>query len=278
MRKNRDYLLHMLCIVCFLLASSGCSVTRSAISSLRSTDHFIPLKTDKSVLYEPGAEAFAEHMAELLPQAIEQVEAGHYRPFVKPVIIHICASQESYEKLTGIKAPASITIKGVFFSPRLVEEQRPLSLYLAHELSHLHLEQQIGKWKFARLPAWFKEGLATYVSGGGGAQNVTEPEAIEAIKAGEHFKPHEKGNIFFRKYGHHWGLSPQMFYRQSMMFVAYLKDTDEEKYRSLLLGIQDGAGFANSFHNAFGVSLAEIWNDFLEKIKIESDKICKNFS
>lgn len=265
--KNRDHLLHALFIVCFLLASSGCTLTRSAISSLRSTDHFVPLETDKRVLYEPGAEAFAEQMAELLPQAIEQVEAGHYRPFVKPVTIHVCASQENYEKLTGIKAPASITLKGVFFSPRLVEEQRPLSLYLAHELSHLHLEQQIGKWKFARLPAWFKEGLATYVSGGGGAQNVTESEAVEAIKTGKHFEPNEKGSIFFRKYGHHWGLSPQMFYRQSMMFVAYLKDTGEEKYCSLLLGIQDGAGFSKSFHTAFDASLAEIWKEFLTEIE-----------
>jgi len=263
MGKNRDHLLHVFFIVCFLLASSGCSVTRTAISSLRSTDHFVPLETDKRVLYEPSAEAFAEQMAELLPQAIEQVESGHYRPFVKPVAIHVCASQESYEKLTGLKAPASVTLKGVFFSPRLVEEQRPLLLYLAHELSHLHLEQQIGKWKFARLPGWFKEGLATYVSGGGGAQNVSESEAIEAIKAGKHFEPHEKGNIFFRKYGHHWGLTPQMFYRQCMMFVVYLKNIDEQKYRSFLLCIQDGAGFSESFHDAFDVSLAEIWNEFL---------------
>ena len=102
MGKNLNHLLYVFFIACFLLASSGCSVTRIAISSLRSTDHFVPLETDKRVLYEPGAEAFAEHMAELLPQTIEQVEAGHYRPFVKPVTIHVCASQESYKKLTGI--------------------------------------------------------------------------------------------------------------------------------------------------------------------------------
>jgi len=267
MGKNRNHLFHVFFIVLFFLISSSCSVTRSAISSLRSTDHFVPLETETRVLYEPGAEAFAEQMAELLPQAIEQVEAGHYHPFVKPVTIHICVSEESYGKLTGIKAPASVTLEGMFFSPRLVEEQRPLSLYLAHELSHLHLEQQIGKWKFAHLPACFKEGLATYVSGGGGAQNVTESEAIEAIKAGKHFEPHEKGCIFFRKYGHHWGLSPHMFYRQSMMFVAYLKDINEERYRSFLLGIQDGAGFSESFHNAFDASLEEIWKEFLTEIE-----------
>ncbi len=267
MGRNRNYLLHVLFIIVFLLTCSSCSVTRSAISSLRSTDYFVPLETDKRVLYEPGAEKFAQQMAELLPQAIEQVEAGHYRPFVKPVTIHICVSEESYEKLTGVKAPASITLKGVFFSPRLVEEQRPLSLYLSHELSHLHLEQQVGKWKFAHLPAWFKEGLATYVSGGGGAQNVTESEAIEAIRTGKHFEPHEKGSIFSRKYGHHWGLSPHMFYRQSMMFVAYLKNVNEEKYRGFLLAIQDGAGFSKSFYNAFDKNLEVTWKEFLVEIE-----------
>jgi hypothetical protein len=267
MGKTRYHLLNIIFILVFLLTSSSCTVTRSAISSLRSTDHFVPLEADPRVLYEPGAEAFAEQMAELLPEAIERVEAGHYRPFAKPVTIRVCASQESYEKLTGLKAPASVTLKGVFFSPRLVEEQRPLLLYLAHELSHLHLEQQISKWKFARLPAWFKEGLATYVSGGGGAQTVTESEAIEAIKAGEHFEPHETGSIFFRKYGHHWGLSPQMFYRQSMMFVAYLKHSDEQKYHGLLLSIQDGACFSDAFHDAFHASLSELWQEFLSDIK-----------
>ena len=268
MRKNPGHLLHVLFIVVLLLTSSNCSVTRRAISSLRSTDHFVPLEAEPRVLYEPGAEAFAQQMADLLPEAIERVEAGHYRAFVKPVIIHICASEESYEKLTGLKAPASVTLKGVFFSPRLVKEQRPLVLYLAHELSHLHLEQQIGKWKFAHLPPWFTEGLATYVSGGGGAQTVTESEAIEAIRAGKRFEPHERGSIFFRKYGHHWGLSPYMFYRQSMIFVTYLKNMDEQKYRSFLLSIQDGACFSDAFHDAFHTSLSESWQEFLAEIKI----------
>jgi hypothetical protein len=267
MEKNRDHLLHIILIVVFLLTSSGCTVTRSAICSLRSTDHFVPLEAEPRVLYEPGAEAFAQQMAELLPEAIERVEAGHYRPFAKPVTIRVCASEESYEKLTGLKAPASVTLKGVFFSPQLVKEQRPLLLYLAHELSHLHLEQQIGKWKFARIPGWFKEGLATYVSGGGGAQKVSESEAIEAIKAGKHFEPHETGGIFFRKYGHHWGLSPHMFYRQSMMFVAYLKSIDEQKYRSFLLSIQDGTCFSDSFDDAFNARPEEIWQEFVINIK-----------
>ncbi|MGA1868913.1 MAG: hypothetical protein ACMUJM_10240 [bacterium] len=129
-------------------------------------------------------------------------------------------------------------------------------------LEQKNIAQQIGQYKFARLPAWFKEGLAVIVSNGGGAQNVTESQAIEAFKKGKYFVPNTKGGIFIRKYGYYWDLSPHLFYRQSMMFVRYLKEKNEKKYRNLLLNIQDGASFIKSFNNAFDDDLMNIWNDF----------------
>ena len=120
MKKNQHYIVHIFLMMVFLFSLTGCcTVIKSAICSFKSTKYFVPLASDNRVIYEPGAEAFAEQMAKLLPQAIERVEAEHYRPFAKPVTIHICASQESYTKLTGLKPPASLTLKGVFFSPRL---------------------------------------------------------------------------------------------------------------------------------------------------------------
>jgi hypothetical protein len=263
----RRPILHTLLVCILLPCFCGCAVVRSSFCSLKSTDHFLPLETDSRVLHEPGAEDFAEQLAALLPQAIEQVEAGQYRPFAEPVQTYVCASQENYTNLTGFKAPASLTLKGVFFSPRLVEEQRPLALYLTHELSHLHLEQQMGKYRFAKLPAWFKEGLATYVSEGGGAHTVTDQEALEAITCGSHFVPHADGGIFFRKYASHWGLSHHMFYRQSMVFVAYLKSRDQDKYRDLLLSIQNGSSFPDAFDDAYGVKVSQIWEQFVAETK-----------
>lgn len=259
--------LHLFLVGILLSCFCGCTVVRTSFHALKSTDHFLPLGADSRVLYEPGAEDFAEQLAESLPQAVELVEAGQYRSFAKPVEIYVCASQESYTSLTGLKAPASLTLRGVFFSPRLVEEQRPVPLYLTHELSHLHLEQQMGKYRFAKLPAWFKEGLATLVSGGGGAHTVTDREAMEAIASGSHFVPHEHGGIFFRKYASHWGLTHHMFYRQSMVFVAYLKSRNENKYRNLLLSIQNGSSFADAFDDAYGVRVSQIWEQFLEETK-----------
>jgi hypothetical protein len=263
--KHRIF--HLILVGMLLLCFCGCTVVKSSFCSLKSTNHFIPLEADSRVLYEPGAEGFAEQLAQSLPQAILQVEAEQYRPFAKPVEIYACASQESYTNLTGFKAPASLTLKGVFFSPRLVEEERPLPLYLTHELSHLHLEQQMGKYRFAKLPAWFKEGLATLVSNGGGAHTVTDQEALEAIASGSHFVPHEDGSIFLRKYASHWGLRHHMFYRQSMVFVAYLKSRDENKYRDLLLSIQSGSSFTDGFDDAYGARVSTIWEQFLAETK-----------
>jgi hypothetical protein len=263
-------ILHILVVIILLSCLCGCTVARSALCRLKSTDHFLPLETDSRVLYEPGAEDFAAQLAQSLPQAIGGVEAGHYRAFAKPVTIHVCASEDSYTNLTGLKAPASLTLKGLFFSPRLVKEQRPLPLYLAHELSHLHLEQQIGMYRFAKLPGWFKEGLATLVSGGGGAHKVTEHEALQSIASGSHFVPHEDGGIFFRKYASHWELTHHMFYRQSMIFVAYLKSLDEHKYRDFLLSIQNNMSFADAFSNVFGVSILKIWEQFLAETEAPS--------
>lgn len=93
MKKRQPYKLLILLVILIvpsLLFFSNCTVVKSTICSLRSTDHFISLETDSRVVYEPGAEDFAQQMAHLLPQAIEKVKAGHYRPFAKPVIIHIC--------------------------------------------------------------------------------------------------------------------------------------------------------------------------------------------
>jgi hypothetical protein len=43
----------------------------------------------------------------------------------------------------------------------------------------------IGRWS-APLPQWFKEGLAVMVSGGGGAEGVSESQARDAIRRGDH--------------------------------------------------------------------------------------------
>lgn len=244
----------------------GCTFVRQSISVLRSTDHFIPHKNDQRVLFEPGAEDYANKVVSFLPSAIQQVEKKQYHPFAHPVRVYVCASRESFYRMYGVDCRAGVLTK-LFLSPRLFdEEDETIKLYLTHELSHLHLLQQVGVYKMRRLPAWFKEGLATYVSGGGGAHTVTEKQATDFIKSGKYFVPNETGGFVFQKTARDRGLEHHMFYGQSMMFISYLAAINESEFRKLLLSIENGERFSTAFRKAYNKKLEELWNRFMHEI------------
>jgi hypothetical protein len=126
----------------------------------------------------------------------------------------------------------------------------------------------------SRLPAWFKEGLATYISNGGGAHTVTEKQATESIRAGKYFVPNDTGGFIFQKTANDWGLEPHMFYRQSMMFVNYLATINEPGFRKLLLGVENGERFFNALKAAYNMELKELWNGF----RLEEKRLANNSS
>ncbi len=264
-QKNNAILFFVIALL--LLAVSGCSTVRQSIATLRTTDYFIAAQNDSRVLFEPGAEAYAEKIVALLPEAIQQIEARHYRQFPKPVKIYVCGSQESFRKLYGKDVRGGVLLK-LFLSPLIFEgSDHIVSLYLMHELSHLLILQQIGPHKRNRLPFWFKEGLATYASDGGGAHSVTEMQAIHSIQSGKFFVPNESGGLIFRNTPSDWGLQPHMFYRQSMMFVTYIKSVDEAKFTLFLLSVQNGQKFSKALKQVYGKSLADLWNQYLQEIQ-----------
>ena len=255
-----------LAIVLFSL--SGCSTLRHLTSSMKPVDYFITHETDQRILYEPGAKYLADMIEPLLQDSIAKVEKRHYRPFKLPVKIYVCQSEDSFFSLSGSRAKAIVTNK-VLLSPRLFEEPQYLSIYLTHELSHLHLYQQTGVVKTASRPAWFNEGLATYVSDGGGAHLVSECEAVQAIKKGSHFLPNTIEDPLNQKNASNYGLSHHMFYRQSMMFVEFMHAYDQNSFRDFLLGIQDGQTFAKAFNKAYPISLEELWQKFFLEVNLQ---------
>ncbi len=253
------------------LSLSGCSAVRSTVAACRSTDHFVIYSLDARVLYEPGAAAFAPEVASALPSAIEKVESAQYLPFSAPVHVYLCSSDESYYKLTGTTARAVVTSK-LFLSRTLLAEPNLVPLYLTHELSHLHLLKCLGILRFqGNLPSWFTEGLAALVSDGGGAERVSDSKAIEAINQGQTFIPDEGrgvlASLLFPRYGSYWNLEQQMFYHQAMLFVDFLRKKDKAAFKRLLLDIQSGLPFSVSLSNSYGMSLADLWNLFLQEIK-----------
>lgn len=207
---------------------------------------------------------------------VTKVETGHYRRFAQSVVIYVCASAHSFSVHSGATtAPKGTVNKRLFLNPRLFETPERIPRILAHELSHLHLVQQLGVYhSYRNLPDWFKEGLAALVSDGGGAENVGAEEARQALRAGLRIEPVARDGLFRRKTANYWfgdkiadpAKRQHMFYRQSMLFVGYLRATDEVCFREFLLRVQDGGDFTESVHVAYEKSLDELWQQFLSEL------------
>jgi hypothetical protein len=257
-------------------ALPGCAMQRALIAGLYSTDGFAPLPEEPRVRVEPGAEAFARRVAPYVVSCVTRVETGHYRRFAQPVAIYVCASADSFSVHSGTStAPKGAVNKQLFLNPRLSEAPERIPRILAHELSHLHLVQQLGGYGYhVRLPAWFQEGLATLVADGGGAENVSNDEARQALRAGLRIDPTVSGGLFRRKTADYWfgdkiadpAKRQHLFYRQGMLFVGYLRTTDEVRFRQFLLRVQDGGDFAESVRVAYARNLDELWQQFLGEL------------
>lgn len=230
----------------------------------RSTAHFLPSPADARVRYEPGAEAIAGIVAAALPAAIATVERGHHRAFARPVEIYICAGEKSLAAYGGPRSAGGYVFNGrLFLSNKAQNTPERLPRVLTHELSHLHLEQQLGMVRRGRqLPSWFMEGLAVEVSGGGGAETVSEAEARAAIAAGRTFTPTTSGSLLFPPSGRSYDLPEHLWYRQSALLVRFLRDKDAEKFRRLLLRLQDGGSFESSLAEIYAETLATLVAEF----------------
>jgi hypothetical protein len=250
---------------------TGCGLLRSGIASLKSTSDFHPLVIDNRVLAESGAEDMAMQVAGYLPEAIRTVEKEQYRDFIKQVTVYVCATEDSFAGHTGLsKRARGAMITKVFLSARLKDPEfnESLKAILTHELSHLHLQQQLGVYHYnANIPAWFQEGLAVMVSNGGGAEKVSEAEAMKTILEGKHFTPEAHGSFFWHKSGSSYDLEPHMFYRQAALFVRYIKRQSEFKFGLFMLAIADGGDFDKAFRATYGMSIDETWQDFIDQLR-----------
>ncbi|WP_243374101.1 hypothetical protein [Geotalea sp. SG265] len=262
-------LLHIVMMLALAAALSGCSLVRSGIASLKSTADFVPMAADGRVFAEPGSEDVAAIAAKELPEAIATVEREQYHLFAEPVQVYVTRDEESFASFTGVpKEVRGAVILKLFLSGGLRKEPDRIKRILTHELSHLHLGQRLGIYGYnAALPSWFQEGLAVIVSGGGGAEKMSEAGAAEAILQGKSLAPEDTGSFFFKKFAASYGLKPPMFYRQSGMFVSYLRRMDEARFKAFLLAAVEGREFSEAFESAYGVGIDVAWQRFVGQLK-----------
>ena len=247
---------------------------RAGIAYLRSLEAFAPLAEEPQIRSEPGIEELAHEVMRHYRAAIAVVEREHGLPFAEPPTVYVCATPESFEKHTSYSSAVKALTIGdrIFLNPAMVLQKPRVVGLLTHEMSHEHLIQRVGSYAYmAHLPEWFREGLATYVSGGGGAEEVSEDEAARAILAGDVFEPESSGRILLCR-GRQSRMPPHVFYRQSMMFVRYLKELDHQAWRSLLGAIQNGEDFAAAFEQAYGTAVKTVFSRFVEREKVTATK------
>lgn len=252
------------------LSFNGCQSARTILAWTKSTDHLIALKQEPRVRHEPGAEELAQKVVPYLNDSISLVENLQGRPYVNPVSIFVFASEESFSEHSGVSREVrGCAFNGaIYLSSKLNRMPESIPLILAHELSHIHICQHVGLLTCSyRLPTWFLEGLAVSVSGGGGAERVSEKEAVDAILRGNHFIPDDSGSILVYKGAHYYGLQQHMFYRQAGMFLSYLRSQSPAEFNGFLSALLDGKPFCGAFPQTFGKSANEKWNEFAKTLK-----------
>ncbi|UCE22086.1 MAG: hypothetical protein JSV46_07705 [Candidatus Aminicenantes bacterium] len=240
---------------------------------LKSKSHFKEHRADSRILFEPGAEEYAKKIADFFPEAIKQVEKGHYLPFTKPFKVYVCSTQQSHNAFIG--NPTSYPIRGSAFNGDVYIAPSAFSFKeldthresLMHELSHLHLRQRLGIFKTMRIPHWFREGLANIIAGSGG-EGVTEDMAIQAIKEGRHFKVQDRGGYFksLSKIIVEAGLTGPMFHMQNKMFVRYIKNMNPEAFKKLVIALQKKDTFSIAFLNHFEMNPEQTWERFKSEL------------
>nr|WP_189941636.1 hypothetical protein [Sulfuriferula thiophila] len=148
-------------------------------------------------------------------------------------------------------------------SPKLLATPDRTKGILIHELSHLNLQLQMGSLAWARVPSWFHEGLATFVSNGGGAETISVQDATVALLQGKRFNPDESQWAAFPKSASSYGLTPHMYYRQAALFVGFLHDSDPKAFQRLLHAIAAKITFSEAINLSYHENLASLWLRFL---------------
>lgn len=255
------------------LLSSGCQVFRAASAWAQPKSDFYVCTSDARIVCEPGSEALAQATASALTPALDTVTRAQFAPFTRPVTVYTYASRESYVAHTGQsrESAGSVFLKAVHLSPKLLEQEPArLPRILAHELSHLHLAQGMSTLAWSRIPGWFSEGLAVYVSNGGGAENVSVESARAAIRQGKHFVPEATQSWLGPKHAASYGLEAHMYYRQAALFVEYLHDSDAAAFERLIRSLASGARFDASVRTAYAKPLDDFWVGFLMATKVRN--------
>jgi hypothetical protein len=265
-------------LLLILTVLSGCTLIKTGVALTRSREVFAASKTNADVRYLSGtspeiAEQVANRVAAAIQHSREVVEKAHGAKFAHAPQVYICHADcfIRYVPVT-VNEPAAQFGDSIFLNvdALLKREARgalPLESILTHELTHLLLYQVAGPIAYARVPAWFREGIAQQVAQGAGASEfVSKPEAARMLLDGKHLDPAEVGSMLTNRTAPSYGLTTPMFYRQALMFVDFLKASNPAAFDKALHDIVGGKDFHDSFKSAYGASIVSYWPAFIASV------------
>lgn len=258
-------------VVALLAGLAGC-----AWAHARLTYEFVPLAGNSQILYEPGA----EHLANLVDAhwlaSVERVERRQYLPFkdVGAIRVYVFNDRNRYADFSraSVLTRGSSSANAVYLSEKLRERIDTLPGILVHELSHAHVRQHTGTFRYVTdLPGWFLEGLAVSVSAGAGAENVTAEQARAAMREGRRFEPADAGRWIGHRSARSYGLDPHTYYRQAGMFVEHLRTARPAEFEAALRGVLNGDRFRDVWKTHYGRGVSGLWQDYEKSIGVQDD-------
>lgn len=218
-------------------------------------------------IYTQSSSPLSSMLPAALPKAIATVKAALGTGFATPPAIYLPATLGEFERFCASRRALGCQVRGkIFLSPRLISQPSSrFPILLTHELVHLKFTRKLSFWQFAGLPIWFNEGIATLISQPDAKDGFCAAE--QDIRAGTSFIPAARGSLIFPEYNRAFGLTPREFYRQSAVFLAYLKASQPRGFVAFLQKIQDGQPFQDSFTDAFGNSVEQMWQAYRNSIE-----------
>ncbi len=259
-------------IIGLIVAIAAILSTDYAQALLKSKRQFIAHSTEPRIRYEPGAERYADALANDLGDAVARVEEIHGVPFIKPFTVYMCASQVSLNAY--VANPPNLPVRGTVPFGNILIAPSAFNWHgedthkgtLRHEMSHLLLKQYLGEIKNRTIvPVWFSEGLADLACECAG-EGISDETANQAILAGRRFLPDAKNSLFKLKRASDYGMDYPMFHRQARLLVGFLHDHYGTDFQALLTDIHSGTPFDLVCRQHLGVSHDVLWEVYISNL------------
>lgn len=231
-------------------------------------EDFSQHKEMKNIYFEKNGSEFADKVVKIYEKDKKQIETTHGFEFRNEHAIFLCVTKECYDKYAVVtRAGAETHYSGdIILNGRKLMSENRVETVFTHELSHaIWYENGV-----RCMPRWWEEGLAVLTSNGSGAETVSVDEAIKSIKNGKVFEPSDVSScrLFFggdlsKKYDISWS----MYYRQSEMFVRFLREYDEKAFAATLKNLKNSKDLHKSIYDSYSKSIEMLWGEWVESVR-----------